>query len=314
MTVNGSHTNEDSMAPSRSPSSATEISGLPPRLQKVLAQAGYGSRRACEELIRDGRVEIDRQVADELGVRVDLSKQQVRVDGEVVRQTKLEYLALHKPVGVVTTNRDPARRPRVIDLVPNGDKMFAVGRLDISSSGLILVTNDGEFSNRVAHPRYGIEKTYRVVVAGAPTRQALDTLRRGVHLAEGPVRVVSLKVKSQIKTRTTLDVVLDEGRNRELRRMFARIGHKVQSLQRIAIGPLKLADLPPGAHRPLSKEEVRKLLNLTESRSKPKSKRVGKPKPQSTRSVQSGSRRAKSPAPQTRGRRTSKKNTRRKKN
>ncbi len=146
---------------------------LPPRLQKVLAQAGYGSRRACEQLICEGRVEIDRCVANELGVRVDPERQEVRVDGEVVRPPRLAYFAVNKPEGVVTTNRDPSRRPRVIDLVRGGENMFAVGRLDMSSSGLILVTNDGDFANRVAHPRYGVDKTYRVVVAGAPPEVSL---------------------------------------------------------------------------------------------------------------------------------------------
>lgn len=237
----------------------TQPTQRPPRLQKVLALAGYGSRRACEQLILDGRVEVDRQVVVELGTRVDADKQRVRVDGEVIRLPQPVYYALHKPTGVVTTNRDPAGRMRVIDLVPGGEQLFAIGRLDKASSGLILVTNDGDFANQLAHPRYGIDKTYRVVVAGHPTQAILDKLRRGVHLSDGRVKVVSLRVKSRNKNQTVLQMVLDEGRNREIRRMLAGVGHKVVALQRTAIGSLRLGDLPEGAHRPLTQQEVRRL-------------------------------------------------------
>lgn len=231
----------------------------PPRLQKILALAGYGSRRACEELILEGRVEIDRAVATELGTRADPDKQQIRVDGESIHIPKPKYYALHKPVGVVTTNRDPAQRLRVVDLIPEGEQLFAVGRLDKSSSGLIIVTNDGDFANRLAHPRYGVQKTYRVVVAGHPTQETLQRLRRGVHLSDGPMRAVSLQVKSRSKNQTVLSILLDEGRNREIRRMLASVGHKVLSLQRTAIGSLRLGDLPEGAHRPLTRQEVQRL-------------------------------------------------------
>jgi 23S rRNA pseudouridine2605 synthase len=240
-------------------------------LQKILALAGYGSRRACEQLILDGRVEVDRQVALELGTRADPDQQQIRVDGEPIRIPKPRYYALHKPAGVVTTNRDPAHRLRVIDLIPDGEQLFAVGRLDKASSGLILVTNDGDFANHLAHPRYGIEKTYRVIVAGHPTPQTLQRLRRGVHLADGAMRVVSAQVKSKNKNQTVLRVVLDEGRNREIRRMLASVGHKVLDLQRTAIGSLRLADLPEGAHRPLTRQEVQRFLR----RGKPAPRRRG---------------------------------------
>jgi 23S rRNA pseudouridine2605 synthase len=231
----------------------------PPRLQKVLALAGYGSRRACEVLILEGRVEIDRKVVVELGTRVDAHRQQVRVDGEVIHLPKPIYFALNKPTGVVTSNSDPARRQRVIDLVPGGDQLFAIGRLDMSSSGLILVTNDGDFANQLAHPRYGIEKTYRVVVVGHPTQETLVKLRRGVHLAEGRMQLDSLRLKSRNKNQSVLQIVLTEGRNREIRRMLAQVGHKVVALHRTGIGPLRLGDLPEGAHRPLTSQEVRRL-------------------------------------------------------
>jgi 23S rRNA pseudouridine2605 synthase len=229
----------------------------------VLALAGYGSRRACEQLILDGRVEVDREIAAELGIRVDVDSSEVRVDGERIKIPRQHHYMLNKPPGVVTTKRDPARRPRVIDLIPGGEQLFTVGRLDMHSSGLIIVTNDGDLANRLAHPRYGIAKTYRVVVEGQPTRAALDKMQKGVHLAEGHVRVASVRVKSRQKRSTVLQIVLNEGRNREIRRMLAQVGHKVQSLERTAIGPLRLGDLPVGAHRPLTQQELRSLRAAT---------------------------------------------------
>ena len=201
------------------------------RLQKVLAAAGLGSRRDCEDLIREGRVEVDKKVVTELGTRVDPTRQEIRVDGESLRRPKRLYFAVNKPVGVVTTNNDPSGRARVIDLVPTEERVFAVGRLDRSSEGLILVTNDGEFANRLTHPRYGVEKTYLVRVAGAPEQRQLAQLKKGVHLAEGFARAQSIVVKKQHGHSTDLIIVLNEGRNREIRRILARVGHKVLALK-----------------------------------------------------------------------------------
>jgi len=230
------------------------------RLQKVLAAAGLGSRRQCEELILTGRVEVDRQTVVELGTRVDPSGQEIRVDGEPLPRTRLVHYAVHKPPGVVSTSRDPAGRPRVIDLVPGGHgRLFAVGRLDLNSEGLILVTNDGELANRLTHPRYGVAKTYRVQVAGHPEPKILRQLCRGVRLAEGLARAESARVKSHHKASTYLEIVLREGRNREVRRMLAKTGHKVLRLVRIAVGPVRLGKLPPGAARPLTGAELKAL-------------------------------------------------------
>ncbi len=230
------------------------------RLQKVLAAAGLGSRRQCEELITTGRVEVDRRVVTELGTRVDPLKQQIRVDGAALPSAKLEYFALNKPSGVLCTNRDPSGRTRVIDLVPARDaRLFAIGRLDQHSEGLILVTNDGELANRLTHPRYGVSKTYRVVVAGNPTREVLDKLEQGVHLAEGFARVEHLTIKSHHKESTILEMVLREGKNREIRRLLARVGHKVLRLTRTAVGPVRLGSLATGEARRLTHEEVRAL-------------------------------------------------------
>ena len=227
------------------------------RLQKVLAAAGLGSRRQCEELITTGRVEVDRKVVTELGTRVDLAAQDIRVDGETLSLGRRVYYAVNKPKGVVTTNRDPGNRPRVIDLVPNQDiRLFAIGRLDLYSEGLILVTNDGELANRLTHPRYGVEKLYLAQVAGRPAPEVLDKLRRGVHLAEGLARVEGVRVESHQKDSTWLEITLREGMNREIRRLLARVGHKVLRLVRVSVGPIRLGKLPPGAVRPLTAEEV----------------------------------------------------------
>lgn len=236
----------------------------PQRLQKVLAAAGLGSRRQCEELIVSGRVEVDRRVVTELGTRVDAAGQQIRVDGVPLTRPKLVYYAVNKPAGVLCTNRDPSGRTRVIDLVPVKDaRLFAIGRLDLHSEGLILVTNDGELANRLTHPRYGMAKTYRVVVAGRPKREVLAKLVAGVHLAEGVARAERVTIKSQAKESTLLEIVLREGKNREIRRVLARVGHKVERLTRIAVGPVRLGDLRVGAARRLSREEIAALRRQT---------------------------------------------------
>ena len=229
------------------------------RLQKVLAAAGLGSRRNCEELITTGRVEIDRTVVTQLGTRVDPLRQEIRVDGERLPDPKRVVYMLSKPVGVVTTNFDPDGRPRVVDLVPGEQRLFAIGRLDRMSEGLILVTNDGELANLLAHPRYGVEKKYLVQVAGVPSPETLDKLRRGIGLAEGMARAQHVHLKSQHKQSAVLEMVLDEGKNREIRRMLAQLGHKVHQLKRVAVGKLSLGDLLPGQWRLLAWSEVEAL-------------------------------------------------------
>ncbi|NOY41153.1 MAG: rRNA pseudouridine synthase [Planctomycetes bacterium] len=241
-------------APRQAPDDAGE------RLQKVLAAAGIASRRECEELIREGRVEVDGQVITELGTRVNRITQQIQVDGEPLPKPKLVYFAVNKPEGVVCTASDPSGRTRVTDLLPPGlGRVFNVGRLDMASEGLILVTNDGELANGLTHPRHGVEKTYEVQVAGHPTPQVLAQVRKGVHLAEGFVRAVNVRVKTRRKNGTILEMVLDEGRNREIRRLLAKVGHRVQRLTRIAVGPIRLGEMPKGASRRLTPEEVKKL-------------------------------------------------------
>jgi 23S rRNA pseudouridine2605 synthase len=225
----------------------------------VLAAAGLGSRRACEELITAGRVEVDRTVVSELGARVDPRSQEIRVDGERLPDPKRVVYLLNKPVGAVTTNFDPAGRPRVVDLVPGERRLFAVGRLDRMSEGLILVTNDGDLANLLAHPRYGVEKKYLVQVAGVPSADLLAKLQQGVRLAEGEVHAKRVSIRSQHKQSAVLEMVLDEGKNREIRRMLARLGHKVHQLKRVAVGGLSLGNLLPGQWRQLAWSEVEAL-------------------------------------------------------
>ncbi|MEX2288404.1 MAG: pseudouridine synthase [Planctomycetaceae bacterium] len=238
----------------------TPSEGPSVRLQKYLAAAGLGSRRHCEQYIQSGRVTVDGEMVSELGASVDPARQQVRVDGELVRAQPKRYFLLNKPPGYVCTTSDPAGRPRALDLV--GDeraRLFTVGRLDEYSRGLLLITNDGELANRLAHPRYGMRRVYRVQVAGSPTRDVLTQLMRGSHFAEGTFRAQNVRrVGSQGKS-TFLEMTLTEGQNREIRRMLARVGHKVIDLERIAFGPLKLGRLPPGHYRPLRPSELDQL-------------------------------------------------------
>ena len=236
-------------------------SGLegPQRLQRVLAAAGFGSRRQCEELIEAGRLHVDGVMMEKLGVVVDPNEVKILVDGQPLKRQKLVYFAVNKPVGVVTTNADPQGRPRVIDLVRPNERVFPVGRLDLSSEGLILLTNDGELAQHLAHPKYGIQKVYRVTVAGKVDSQALRKMREGIYIAEGHVSVDGAKVLKAKARSTEMEITLREGKNREIRRILARLGHKVQMLRRIGIGTLRLGEMPPGAYRPLSREEVRKL-------------------------------------------------------
>jgi len=230
------------------------------RLQKVLASAGIASRRNCEEYIQDGRVTVDGQTVTELGIKVDPVAQKVCVDGERIKFQKKQYFLVNKPVGVVCSNADPQGRPRVIDLLPPWlGRLFSVGRLDETSEGLLIVTNDGELAHALAHPKFQVERVYRCIIAGVPTDETFKLLRQGLHFTEGKFRMRDVRrVKSSGKS-TLVEVVLTEGQNREVRRMFARVGHKVLKLRRTAFGPMKLGELETAAYRPLSPSEVRVL-------------------------------------------------------
>ncbi|MDB5335043.1 MAG: pseudouridine synthase Rsu [Planctomycetaceae bacterium] len=230
------------------------------RLQKVLAEAGVASRRHSEAIILEGRVSVDGQTVTELGMKVDPTVQKIQVDGKPIQAERKVYYLLNKPEGFLSTNDDPAGRDRVIDLLPKTkERLYPVGRLDEASQGLMLVTNDGPLANKLLHPRYGVPKVYRVQVAGHPEREALDTLRTGQEFSEGKFHVEAFKVMKSQGDSTFLEIVLKEGHNREIRRLFARIGHKVLKLQRVAFGPLRIGPLGLGEFRHLTTFEVRQL-------------------------------------------------------
>lgn len=234
------------------------------RLQRFLAMAGCGPRRQCEEFIQDGRVTVAGKTITELGFRVERTHH-VKLDGERIRLGKRVYYILNKPMGYLCTNRDPIGRPRAVDLIPKQkERLFTVGRLDENSQGLLLVTNDGDMAHHLAHPRFSVRKVYRVQVVGVPDREILKKLKEGMYFAEGVFRVADVELKKAAGTASVLDIVLTEGQNREIRRLMAKLGHKVQRLNRIALGPLKLGDLPVGAYRPLSNYELGELHDLIE--------------------------------------------------
>ena len=228
----------------------------PERLQKVLARAGIASRRACEEIIRAGRVTVNGEVAA-LGTRVDADSDEVTIDGvPVPLSTDLVYLALHTPTDVLTSARDTRGRKTVMDLVPSEPRVFPVGRLDKDTSGLLLLTNDGGFANRITHPRYEVPKTYVAEVDGKVTRDVTTLLGLGVDLEDGPARAESVEVRARRGGRAVIEVVVREGRNRLVRRMLAAVGLDVRSLVRTAIGPLVLGRLKAGEWRSLDRPEV----------------------------------------------------------
>jgi 23S rRNA pseudouridine2605 synthase len=225
------------------------------RLQKVLAQAGLGSRRACEGLIADGRVTVNGEVAT-LGTRADPDADAIEVDGARigVREGLVHYL-LNKPAGVVTTASDPQGRPTVVGLVPAEPRVYPVGRLDADTEGLLVLTNDGELAHRLTHPSFGLDKEYLAEVTGTPSRGALRRLREGVDLEDGPTAPARVSLVGD----HTLRITIHEGRNRQVRRMCEAVGHPVRRLVRVRIGPLADRRLPPGDWRPLTQAEVRAL-------------------------------------------------------
>ncbi|WP_029664109.1 pseudouridine synthase [Cellulomonas sp. KRMCY2] len=232
------------------------------RLQKVLAGAGLGSRRACEQIIVAGRVQVDGTVVRELGVRIDPTKAVVHLDGlRLQLDTSLITIALNKPLGVVSTMHDPQGRPSLAELVSgHSERLFHVGRLDAETEGLLLMTNDGELANRLAHPSFGVPKTYLATVEGHVKGSLGQRLRSGVQLDDGPVKVDAYKLVDTMPTQSMVEVVLHEGRNHVVRRMFEAVGHPVTRLLRTQVGPIRLGNLPPGRTRVLGREELGSLM------------------------------------------------------
>jgi len=242
------------------------------RLQKILASAGIASRRAAEKLMEEGRVEVDGNVVRKLGTSADPETQEIRVDGTRVRPGKpRRYLALNKPKGYVTTRSDPGRRPTVMELLPRALRnLYPIGRLDMGSTGLLILTDDGELAQRLTHPRFGIEKSYLVTLAGQPDKKTLDRATRGIvvegeRLALEEIEVLGGRSDRRPRTvtttedrseRTRLRATLRRGKNREIRRLFEALGFPVVDLHRERIGGLSVKGIPPGGFRPLSRGEV----------------------------------------------------------
>jgi 23S rRNA pseudouridine2605 synthase len=226
----------------------------PVRLNRYLAQAGVASRRAADRLIAEGRVTVDGQVA-EPGTQVGAGAD-VRVDGAPVAPEQVVHLLMNKPPGYVTTARDPQGRPTVLDLVDRPERVVPVGRLDRDTSGLLILTNDGELAQLLAHPSHGVPKTYRALVRGLPGPAAVRRLERGVELDDGRTAPAEARVLRTRSGGAEIELVLKEGRNRQVRRMCAAVGHPVLELERIAYGPLRLGRLAIGGVRELTAREV----------------------------------------------------------
>jgi 23S rRNA pseudouridine2605 synthase len=228
------------------------------RLAKYLAHSGVASRRAAEKLIANGRVTVGGETVTDPARDVD-EDSQVAVDGGAVAPEPREVYALNKPPGVVSTAKDPGGNPTVVQLVPSERRLYPVGRLDQDSSGLILLTNDGELANLLMHPRYGVQKTYRATVRPSPVSEAsLRKLREGVELDDGPTAPARVRRLAPAR----FEITIGEGRNRQVRRMVESVGHRVVALERTAFGPLRLQGLEPGAHRKLTQAEVERLRRI----------------------------------------------------
>ena len=257
------------------------------RIQKILANAGVASRRAVEEMILQGRVAVNGRVSTKLPILIDPARDKVTVDDEPVKLAgkggggagapgaeKRVYIMMNKPKGVYSTNVAQGEQTRAIDLLPPefGKRVYPVGRLDAESKGLLLLTNDGELTNQLTHPRYGVPKTYRAVVDGYVGNNVASEVERGVWLADPKTGKgfktgrAHLKIVKRLRDKSVIEITLREGRNREVRRMLAKLGHKVRDLTRVKIGPLSLEKLEPGQFRPLNSREVRELKQYTERR------------------------------------------------
>ena len=229
------------------------------RLQKFLARAGVASRRASEKLIEAGRISVNGQVVTELGTKVDPEADEVRLDGAPVRKAaEAVTLMLNKPAGYLTSMKDPQGRPCVAQLVPLDEfpALYPLGRLDYDTTGLLLFSTDGELGNAVLHPSHHVDKTYRALVKGKPSEAALDRLRSGVVLDDGPTQPAEVRLAGRKGKNAYVEIIIHEGRKRQVKRMCEAIGHPVLQLHRASFGPLELGDLPEGKYRVLSKQEV----------------------------------------------------------
>ncbi len=253
------------------------------RIQKVLAEAGIASRRASEEMVQEGRVRVNGQVVTELPIFVDPFEDEISVDGRKLKNAaageKKVYFLVNKPRGVVCTQKDELSRPRAVDLLPaSTPRVHCVGRLDVDSTGLLLLTNDGELTNYLTHPSHEVEKTYVVEIEGKLDEEAVRRLKRGIYLDGKRTGGAALKVLRKGRNQSLLEIRLREGRNREIRRILARLGHKVRKLKRTAIGPVTSRGLKAGSFRPLGVKEVQALRNAGRDPGPRAPKRSGRPK------------------------------------
>lgn len=235
------------------------------RLQKVLASAGIGSRRACEELIAQGRVTVDGKVVSIQGMRVDPDLAEIRVDGDLINfSNEKTWLMLNKPVGVLSTMHDEMHRPCVGDyLADRSDRLFHVGRLDADTEGLLLLTNDGQLANRLTHPAFGVSKRYLLKIQAPVPKDMGKRLKQGIMLDDGLARFDDFKVVDSTKNEAIIEVAIHEGRNRIVRRAFEEMGFPIRSLMRIAVGPIELKDLKSGQMRRLTSQEIAALKSVT---------------------------------------------------
>ena len=232
------------------------------RLQKYLAEAGVASRRASEQIIQEGRVTVNGEVIRELGTKIQPGKDKIAVDGQSVKAKRKLYLAVNKPSGYVCTKRDPEGRKTLGDLIPKEwTALYSVGRLDRDSEGLIFLTNDGDFALKLTHPRYGARKTYYATVEGRVEPVVLQKFKEGVTDAGDLLKAQNTRLVSANNTRSVVEVILAEGKNREIRRLFEAVGLKVLRLKRVQIGPIKLGELPAGKWRTLTEPEIKSLLS-----------------------------------------------------
>jgi pseudouridine synthase len=239
------------------------------RLQKVIAHAGIVSRREAERFITEGRVAVNGCIVTQLGTKVDPARDKLNVDGRLVKSFPGKvYVLMNKPAGYVSTLKDPQERPVVTDLLDRiNTRVFPVGRLDYDAEGLLLLTNDGELAHRLQHPRYGISRTYEVKVKDVPINSELFSLRKGIKLEDG----ITLPAKAKFLKKTTkncwLKITLYEGKNRQVKRMCAAIGHPVLKIKRVSLGPLSLGDVSRGKYRHLTRDEVKELYALVSLKS-----------------------------------------------
>lgn len=233
------------------------------RLQKILAASGIDSRRKCEILILEHAVSVNGEIVNELPAFADPEKDDIRVDGQRIKQTKKVYFLLNKPKGVICTSSDPQKRQKAVDLVDCPERVVCVGRLDIDTTGAIILTNDSELVNRLTHPKYELPKTYQIVVRGRVEGADVEKLKKGVWLAEGKTQGAAVKIIRRSHAETTLQVVISQGLNRQIRRMFSQLGYKVKLLKRTQIGDIVLKGIAAGNYKRLTKPQLAYLKRAT---------------------------------------------------